>query len=57
MRLKESHIAQLFITGLFVVAAISIVSLTIGKDIYYGVGNDGLLSFAIVNFSGYLFSW
>jgi len=55
MRLKKSHIVQLFIVALFVAAATSIVSLTIGKDIYYGLGNDGLLSFAIVNFSGYLF--
>lgn len=35
--------------------AIIIASFTVGKDIYYGSRDEGLLSFAIVNFSGYLF--
>jgi membrane protein DedA with SNARE-associated domain len=55
MRLKKAEIIRLVITGLFVVAAITIASLTIGRDIYYGSRDEGLLSFAIVNFSGYLF--
>jgi len=37
------------------IAAITIASLTVGRDIYYGSRDEGLLSFAIVNFSGYLF--
>ena len=40
---------------LFVIAAIVIASLTIGRDIYYGSRDEGLLSFAIVNAAGYLF--
>jgi len=55
MKLKKAEIIRLVITGLFVVAAITIASLTIGRDIYYGSRDEGLLSFAIVNFSGYLF--
>ena len=37
------------------IAAIVIATLTVGRDIYYGSRDEGLLSFAIVNFSGYLF--
>jgi membrane protein YqaA with SNARE-associated domain len=55
MRLNKAEIIRLVIAGLFVVAAITIASLTIGRDIYYGSRDEGLLSFAIVNFSGYLF--
>jgi len=55
MRLTKPEIIRLTITGLFLIAAAVIASLTIGKDIYYGSENKGLLSFAIVNFSGYLF--
>jgi len=40
---------------LFAIAAIVIASMTIGRDIYYGSRDEGLLSFAIVNASGYLF--
>lgn len=38
-----------------IILAIVIISLTIGKDIYYGSQNQSILSFAVVNFSGYLF--
>ncbi|MCJ7446685.1 MAG: VTT domain-containing protein [Bacteroidales bacterium] len=55
MRLKKADIVRLVISGLLVITAITIASLTIGRDIYYGSSNEGLLSFAIVNFSGYLF--
>jgi membrane protein DedA with SNARE-associated domain len=40
---------------LFAIAAIVIASVTIGRDIYYGSRDEGLLSFAIVNAAGYLF--
>jgi len=55
MRLKKTDIIQLTISGLLIIAAIIIASMTIGRDIYYGSRDEGLLSFAIVNFSGYLF--
>ena len=40
---------------LLAIAAIAIASLTIGRDIYNGSRDEGLLSFAIVNAAGYLF--
>ncbi|HZL10044.1 MAG TPA: VTT domain-containing protein [Prolixibacteraceae bacterium] len=54
MKLAHIDIKRLFILLLLVTVAVAIASLTIGKDIYY---NDemSMLSFAIVNFSGYLF--
>lgn len=55
MRLTKKEILRFTITGLLLVTAAVIASLTIGKDIYYGSRDQGLLSFAIVNFSGYLF--
>jgi len=55
MRLKKADIARLVISGVLVITAIAIASMTIGRDIYYGSNSEGLLSFAIVNFSGYLF--
>jgi len=55
MRLKKADIVQLIITVILVVTAITIASLTVGRDIYYNSSSEGLLSFAIVNFSGYLF--
>jgi len=55
MRLTRAEIIRYIIAGLFVIAAITIASLTVGRDIYYGSRDEGLLSFAIVNFSGYLF--
>ncbi|MBG0860151.1 MAG: VTT domain-containing protein [Bacteroidales bacterium] len=55
MRLTRAEIIKYIIAGLFAIAAITIASLTVGRDIYYGSRDEGLLSFAIVNFSGYLF--
>ena len=55
MHLNKTDIIRIGIAGLLVITAISIASLTVGRDIYYGSRNEGLLSFAIVNFSGYLF--
>jgi membrane protein DedA with SNARE-associated domain len=55
MRLTKAEIIRFIIAGLFMIAAIVIASLTVGRDIYYGSRDEGLLSFAIVNFSGYLF--
>lgn len=55
MRLTKKEIVKFIITGLLIIAAVVIASLTIGRDIYYGSHDQGLLSFAIVNFSGYLF--
>lgn len=55
MRLKKADILQFIVPVFLVITAITIASLTIGRDIYYGSRNEGLLSFAIVNFSGYLF--
>ncbi len=45
---------RLFPFVLLVAIAVVIISLTVGKDIYGSRGHS-LLSFAIVNFSGYLF--
>jgi membrane protein DedA with SNARE-associated domain len=55
MRWGNTKIFRFVIAGLLFAAAVTIASLTVGKDIYYGSRNEGLLSFAIVNFSGYLF--
>jgi len=55
MRLKKADILQLIIAVILVATAITIASLTVGRDIYYNSSSEGLLSFAIVNFSGYLF--
>jgi len=55
MRLTKTEIVRFILTGLFLIAAAIIASLTIGRDIYYGSRDQGLISFAIVNLSGYLF--
>jgi membrane protein YqaA with SNARE-associated domain len=55
MRLTKAEIVRIFIAGLFMIAAVVIASLTIGRDIYNGSRDEGLLSFAIVNLSGNLF--
>jgi len=55
MRLSKSDIVKIALSSLLVVAAITIASLTVGRDIYYGSRDEGLLSFAIVNACGYLF--
>lgn len=49
------NIKRLIILILFATIAVMVVSLTVGKDIYYGSRDQGLLSFAIVSFAGYLF--
>lgn len=51
----RAEIIRIILIVLFACIAIAIASLTVGRDIYYGTGNHGLLSFAIVNASGYLF--
>jgi hypothetical protein len=56
MIIRTTHInfKKIFILGLLIVLMTIIGSLTIGRDIYEN--NQGsLLSFAIVNFTGYLF--
>lgn len=55
--IKKKHkvTIQYSLTILFAIAAIVIASMTVGKDIYYGSRDEGLLSFAIVNAAGYLF--
>jgi membrane protein DedA with SNARE-associated domain len=55
MKANRSDIVQVALTALLVTTAITIASLTIGRDIYSGSAEGGLLAFAIVNFSGYLF--
>lgn len=55
MRWKKADISRWIIGFLLAVAAITIASITVGRDIYYGSRDNGLLSFAIVNASGYLF--
>ena len=52
---KRKKLIRYSLTFLFAVAAIIIASLTVGRDIYYGSRDEGLLSFAIVNAAGYLF--
>jgi membrane protein DedA with SNARE-associated domain len=55
MKWKRSDIVKWGISGLFAISAIAVASLTVGRDIYYGSTDKGLLSFAIVSLSGYLF--
>ena len=52
---SRAEITRVIVAVLLVIAAIVIASLTVGHDIYYGSRDNGLLSFAIVNASGYLF--
>ncbi len=52
---KRIKIGQLALTLLLAAAAIAIASLTIGRDLYNETRGNGMVSFAIVNFSGYLF--
>jgi membrane protein DedA with SNARE-associated domain len=54
-RKSHAEIIRIVIATLLAIAAIIIASLTVGRDIYYGSRDNGLLSFAIVNASGYLF--
>lgn len=55
LKWKKADIVRWSVSVLLVIAAATIASLTIGRDIYYGAGEHGLLSFGIINFSGYLF--
>ena len=54
-RKSRAEITRIIIAVLLVAAAIAIASMTVGRDIYYGSRDQGLLSFAIVNACGYLF--
>ena len=54
-RKSRTEIIRIIISVLLVSAAIAIASLTMGRDIYYGSRDHGMLSFAIVNAAGYLF--
>jgi membrane protein DedA with SNARE-associated domain len=52
---SKAEITRIVIAVLLIITAIVIASLTIGRDIYYGSRDEGMLSFAIVNACGYLF--
>lgn len=52
---KRRVLIRYSLAFLFAIAAIVIASMTVGRDIYYGSRDEGLLSFAIVNAAGYLF--
>jgi len=57
-KLKPSEKANLIKTVVLLVTtavAILIFSLTVGRELYYGERNESLISFVIINFSGYLF--
>jgi len=54
MKRSRLEIRRIIIFILLFILMTVIASLTIGKEIYRNNG-DGLISFAIVNFSGYLF--
>lgn len=55
LRKSKAEITRIVIAILLVMSAITIASMTVGRDIYYGSRDDGMLSFAIVNACGYLF--
>ena len=55
MKWNKADIAKWAVGFTLAVIAIVIASVTVGRDIYYGSRDHGLLSFAIVNASGYLF--
>jgi membrane protein DedA with SNARE-associated domain len=52
---SRADIIRIIIAILLICIAILIASVTVGKDIYNGSRDGGLLSFAIVNACGYLF--
>ncbi len=52
---SPEEISRIIIAALLVIAAIVIASMTVGRDIYNGSRDEGMLSFAIVNACGYLF--
>lgn len=49
------NISHLVVFVVLAAVAITIASLTVGRDIYNGSAEKGLMSFAIVNLAGYLF--
>lgn len=51
----KANIVRISFAVVMAAIAITIASLTIARDIYHGSEGQGMLSFAIVNFSGYLF--
>ncbi len=48
---NRARITRITIAALLIIIA----SLTVGRDIYYGSRDEGLLSFAVINTCGYLF--
>lgn len=52
---NRARITRITIAALLIIIAIIIASLTVGRDIYYGSRDEGLLSFAVINTCGYLF--
>jgi len=52
---SKAEITHIIIAVLLMIAAITIASLTVGRDIYNGSRDEGMLSFAIVNTCGYIF--
>lgn len=55
MNLQSVHIKRYVAIAVCATIAVGIASATIGRDIYSGATEVSFLSFAIVNFSGYLF--
>jgi membrane protein DedA with SNARE-associated domain len=55
LKKSKAEITRIVIAVLLVMSAITIASMTVGRDIYYGSRDEGMLSFAIVNACGYLF--
>jgi len=54
VNISRQHIIRAVVVAFFAAIAIAIASATIGREIY-GATKVSLLSFGIVNFSGYLF--
>ena len=52
---NRGKIIRIVIAILLTSMAIAIASLTVGRDIYAGTRDDGLMSFAVINAAGYLF--
>jgi membrane protein DedA with SNARE-associated domain len=52
---NRAEITRIIIAVLLLSAAIVIASMTVGRDIYSGSRDEGMMSFAIVNACGYLF--
>ncbi len=55
MEFPRIDIKRLIIVVVLVAAAIAVLSLTIGRDIFFGSTGKGIVSFAIVSLAGYLF--